>query len=189
MSAARAAATTGLAGRAALALLLLAVGGAGDVHGQDPLYSEAAVKAAFLYHFGTYVEWAESDEAITIAVLGDDAVFEQLEQYLPGRLIDDRPVRPRLIESAGDAGDDEVLFVGRAHNRRLLATLSQVTRPGRLVVTDTATGLVPGAIVNFLIVDGRVRFEIALDRAVATDVRLSSRLLAAAYSVDGVPND
>jgi hypothetical protein len=157
-------------------------------------FAEDEVKAAYIYHFGTYVDWPESSEgepddgAITIAVLGDERVYGHLSRYLPGRKIADRDVRIREILSIDALGDEEILFIGYEQNRQLDAILSAAQAPGRLIVTDTVLGLRPGAAINFRRADDRVRFEIAQTTADAANLTLSSRLLASAVSVDGVPN-
>jgi hypothetical protein len=157
-------------------------------------YAEEEIKAAYIYHFGTYVDWPESGEgepddgAITIAVLGDERVYDQLSRYLPGRTIANRDVRIREILSVDTLGDEEILFIGYEKNRQLDAILSAAQAPGRLIVTDTTLGLRPGAAINFRRADDRVRFEIAQTTAAAANLTLSSRLLASAVSVDGVPN-
>lgn len=155
-------------------------------------YTEAAVKAAFLYHFGTYVEWPEpvaSDPMLTIVVLGDDEVFEELDRYLPGRTINGRAVEARLIDSIEEFEGHEILFIGRDENRRLAALLEDLadTAAGSLIVTDEPDGIRPDAIANFRVVENRVRFEINLEAADRSGLVLSSRLLAAAERVIGAP--
>jgi hypothetical protein len=53
-----------------------------------------------------------------------------------------------------------------------------------LVVADAQDGLRHGAMVNFQLVDQRVRFEISLRNAKAAGLVLSSRLLSAAIRVE-----
>jgi hypothetical protein len=168
---------------AAVLLLLAAVVPA---HAQPGPFTESAIKAAYLYHFGTYVDWPPPDspgDAITIAVLGDDDVFEQLDRYLPGRTINERPVNARRLRAFDELGDEEIVYLGAEVNRRLDTLLPDAN--GRLVVTDTPDGIESGAIINFTRVDNLIRFEI--DRAAATEsgLSLSSRLLAAAVRVIG----
>ena len=52
-----------------------------------------------------------------------------------------------------------------------------------LVVTDADDGLALGGIINFRLVDRRVRFEISLEAADRNDLTVSSRLLAVALRV------
>ncbi len=154
---------------------------------QEGSYDANEVKAAFLYHFGTYVQWprpAAATDPITIVVLGDAAVAEQLVRFLPGRRISGRPVQTRVIGRIEELADDQILFVGRANNARLASITAAVGQRPVLVVTDAPDGLERGAMVNFREVDARVRFEISLPRAEDAGLVLSSRLLAAALRVD-----
>lgn len=159
------------------------------VHGQQAQYSEDEVKAAFLYHFGAYVEWAppaNSREPITIAVLGARGVVEQLQRFLPDRTIEDRPVAARPIGSIDELAEDEILFIGREFNDRLAELIEAVDQRPVLVVTDAEDGLDHGAMVNFQLVDQRLRFEISLPAAQNAGLMLSSRLLSAAIRVETV---
>jgi hypothetical protein len=52
-----------------------------------------------------------------------------------------------------------------------------------LTVTETAEALEQGSIMNFRIVDSKVRFEISLPAADQAGIKLSSRLLALAVKV------
>jgi hypothetical protein len=166
-------------------VLALAVGG--PAAAQRDVYDADQVKAAFLYHFGTYVQWptaASPGDPITIAVLGGDGVAAQLEQFLPGRTIQGRTVVVRALERIEDLGDEEILYIGSEHSDRL-DTLTQTIGPRPvLVVTDAEDGLDHGAMVNFQLVDSRVRFEISVPRAEEVGLALSSRLLSAALRVE-----
>jgi hypothetical protein len=165
--------------------VVLLLAGAAHAPAQQAVYDANQVKAAFLYHFGTYVQWPVAGAGpITIAVLGDAAVAAHLAQFLPGRSIEDRVVEVRALERIEDLADDELLFVGSAHNARLAQVLAAVDRRPVLVVTDAPDGLDHGAMVNFQLVDSRVRFEISVPRAEEAGLMLSSRLLAAALRVE-----
>jgi hypothetical protein len=52
-----------------------------------------------------------------------------------------------------------------------------------LVVTECENGLQIGSVINFRIVDERVRFDVALDAAERNGIKLSSRLLTVANRV------
>jgi hypothetical protein len=169
------------------ATALIAVSAVGTAFAQQPLYDANQVKAAFLYHFGSYVQWpaaAPPDDAITIAVLGDPEVVAHLAQFLPGRRIQDRPVEVRSLARIEDLGDAEMLFIGRQQNARLAQLIAAVGQRPTLLVTDADNGLDRGAMVNFQLVDARVRFEISVPRAEEAGLTLSSRLLSAALRVE-----
>jgi hypothetical protein len=166
------------------AVVLAAV--AAGAPAQQAVYDEDQVKAAFLYHFGSYVQWpaAAPDEPITIAVLDEPAVAAQLAEFLPGRRIEGRAVEVVAITTIEEAAGGEILFIGRQHNPRLAQLIAALARQPTLVVTDAADGLENGAMVNFRLVDQRVRFEISVPRAEEAGLTLSSRLLSAAMRVE-----
>lgn len=154
---------------------------------QDPVYDANQVKAAFLYHFGTYVQWPEpapENEPITIAVLDEPAVAAQLATFLPGRRISGRAVEVAPIDAIEQVGDAEIVFIGAGQNAELEELIAALGQRPTLVVTDADGGLDRGAMVNFQIVDSRVRFEISVPRAEEAGLRLSSRLLSAALRVE-----
>lgn len=175
-----------IAAAAALAGLLVALQPQ-PAFAQEQVYSAERVKAAFLYHFSTYVNWptaVDADDTFSIAVLGAPRVATELEQFLPGHTIQGRPMQVNRLRSLDDLGGDEVLYIGAAENAGLRDHLEEVASRPLLVVTDTPDGLRGGAMINFRIVDDRVRFEISLRAAQGAGLELSSRLLSAAMSVE-----
>lgn len=176
-------------GAAAAAVLLVLLAGAlpAAAGAQEQVYSAERIKAAFLYHFSTYVNWpptAEAGDTFTIAVLGADGVAAELEQFLPGHTIQGRPMQVHRLRSLSDLGGDEVLYIGADEDGELREHLAAVASRPLLVVTDTPDGLRDGAMINFRIVDERVRFEISLRAAQDAGLEMSSRLLSAAMSVE-----
>ena len=170
------------------ALLVLALCGlAAEAHAQEAVYHDEEVKAAFLYHFATFVQWPETeqaDEPFTIAVLGADEIASKLEGVLPGRTIQGRPMAVQRLRSIDEVSDAAVLFIGGELNAELPRLIDNVADRPLLVVTDAPGALRDGAMINFQVVDRRVRFEISLPAAERAGLQLSSRLLSAAMFVD-----
>lgn len=161
-----------------------------NVHCEEDATLEQRVKAAFLYQFAGYVEWpahtfAQPASPITIAVMGADTVAAELSQVVTGRTIGGRPVTVKRVKPGESLNGVQILFVGRSESGRL----GQLTLPkAMLTVTETDGALAQGSIINFILVERRVRFEIALDSAERSGLKLSSRLLAVAQQVQkGTP--
>lgn len=157
-------------------------------HAQEVLYTEAEVKASYLYHFATYVQWPdEGDTPIAIAVLGAPGVATQLEGFLarePDRRIRDRAVVVRNFDSLRDLdAEHHVLFVGADLSPRLDDVVAALGARPVLLVTDARNALDRGAMINFEVVEQNVRFEISLRNAGRAGLMLSSRLLNAATRV------
>lgn len=149
---------------------------------------DSAVKAAFLYQFGSFVEWPPGTfqgpaDPLVIGVLGDEPVRQDLEQLAAGRTVEGRPVRVRALGESDSPAGVHVLYVGKvrpSRRRELLAAARPV-----LVVTQQEGALQAGSVINFTAEGARVRFAVSLASAEARGLRLSARLLAVAQSVEG----
>ena len=152
----------------------------------DAATLERRVKAAFIYKFAGYVEWPEATlvqpaEPITIGVMGDDAIVGELTQVVSGRTIEARPLTVRRVRNVDNAMGIQVLFVSHAE-RAKLSELKSINAPV-LIISETDGALDQGSVINFIMVGGRVRFEVALDNAERRNLKLSSRLLTVAHFV------
>lgn len=174
---------------AMLAVLAAAVAVALPGHAQtDELNAERQVKAAFLYKFAGYVDWPKDalgapDAPFTIGVLGAEPLAAELAQVVNGRKVQDRPIAVRRLKGGEALSDIAILFVGKPETPRLKSLLGVPVPYPILVVTESEGALAHGSTINFLVVDRRVRFEISLDSAEKSGLRLSSRLLAVAQKV------
>lgn len=150
---------------------------------------ESAVKAAFLYKFGGFVEWpagsfSRPDDPMVIAVLANDAVAADLEQIVASRPVEGRPVAVRRVREGDPLAGVHVLMVGGNREGRLREAAAAAPGPV-LVVAEFDGALYRGAVLNFVVDGGRVRFAASLSAAEQRGLRLSARLLAVAQSVEG----
>jgi len=153
---------------------------------------ERQVKAAYLYKFAGFVEWpdgcfARADSPLVIGVAGADPVAEQLEIAVAGRNVNGRALQVRRLRLGDSLSGMHMLFVGAALDRTSAMELLAASR-GQPVLTvtdaDESAGL--GAMISFIIVDERLRFEVALKYAAAARLRISARMLQAALRVQQV---
>ncbi|MEO7742175.1 MAG: YfiR family protein [Usitatibacter sp.] len=149
--------------------------------------AEAAVKAAFLYKFAGYVEWPDSallpsEAPFTIGIIGADDVAAELDRLVPGRTVLNRRVVVRRVKEGEGLKGVHLLFIGRgeANPRALLRAAQQ---QGTLAVTESERGFELGSAINFVTLDDRIGFEVSLESAEKSGLRISSRMLAVARRV------
>jgi len=150
--------------------------------------SEHEIKAAFLFKFLGYADlpknaFEHADDPITVAVFNAEDVAADLSRISAGRTIGNRPVAIRLITENDSLTGVQMLFIGgsgRPSANRLVKAAQQ--RP-ILIVTEGDGVFDQGGMINFRIVDGKIRFEVSLDAAEKSGIRLSSRLLSVALNV------
>jgi hypothetical protein len=164
---------------------------------QQPVLARAAdsddalehrVKAAFLYKFAGYVDWppasfAGADTPLTIGVIGSEPLAAELAQVVTGRTINNRAIAVKRIKPGEALAGVHILFIGSAERARLGQLAKNAQAHSVLTVSESEGALDQGSMINFIMADRRVRFEIGLDSAEKSGLRLSSRLLAVAQQV------
>ena len=149
---------------------------------------EAVVEAAYLHKFPGFVDWPPDafktpDSPIVIGVAGAPRVLEELAKVARGRLVLGRPVEARSVSGADAPRDVHVLFIGKDAGADAKLLMDEARKAHVLTVTDLPAGLRAGAVLDFVQVDGRLRFEASLAAAHRADVKLSSKLLSVAARV------
>ncbi|MGZ8288209.1 MAG: YfiR family protein [Telluria sp.] len=154
--------------------------------------SERGIKAAFVAKFIGYVDFPEAAAAagapLVIGVIGADDIAAELSRIVAARGAGGRPVTVKKMEPGDRIEGIHVLFVGLAESERAERLLRAAAGQGILTITEFDSALRQGSIINFRIVDERVRFEVSLSAAEKANLKLSSRLLSVAYHVQrGTP--
>jgi hypothetical protein len=149
---------------------------------------EQRVKAAFIFQFIPYIEWPprahrDAESPIVVAVAGPEPAIAEIEEVIGKRAAHGRPVIVRRWRDSDAQGGVHVVFVTRAEAARLPAIARAAQTAGALVVSEQDAALEQGGMINFRLVDGKVRFDIALAPAERAGLRISARLLTVAQSV------
>lgn len=149
---------------------------------------EYAVKAAFLYKFGFFVEWpaaafASPASPFRLCILGDDPFGPTLDKAVGGQQIGSRPVEVRRLKTAGRDSGCHILYIGASEAPRLAQIIEALRGTGVLTVSD---GRLPGTatgIIHFQVKDDRVRFDIDDEAAAQNGLAISSKLMSLALNV------
>jgi hypothetical protein len=174
--------------------MTLALLGAGPVAAQvDDTAAglERSVKAAFVFKFAGFVEWPPQALGlglpIRIGVMGEEIIVEEITDAASSRTVEGRRVLAKRIEPGDSLEGVHILFIREPAFQLLGDRLDQLTPEAMLIVTESPGALEHGSIVNFVVDDGRVRFDLSLEAAERRGLRLSSRLITVARKVIGGP--
>jgi hypothetical protein len=146
---------------------------------------EYRIKAAFLCKFANYVEWpaqafARTDSPIVIGVVASDAVGDEIARTAAALSVDGRPLKVRRLHQGDSIADVHLIYVASSENSRLAETLAAVKGRPVLVVTESSQAVALGSMINFVVVDNKVRFDISPHSAESSRLRISARLLSVA---------
>jgi len=157
--------------------------GATKAHAAGSL--EYALKATYLTKFAPFVQWPDSvfasaDSPIVICVYGADPFGPLLDQAAAGQRVGARPIAVRHIATVAAGDGCHIGFLGGNPQQPVTQGLEILRLQPVLTVTDNAPDKNSHGIVNFIIVDNHVRFEIDERAAAQNHITISSKLLTLA---------
>ncbi len=169
-----------------IVLAALALGPSGRA--ENPTALEYQVKAGFLFNFAKFIEWPpekfpQSDSPLIIGVVGADPFGGILEEAVGDKTINNRRMVVKHVPIGDELKKCHLLFISGSEKDRLGAILAEVKGSNVLTVGETDKFLSRNGIINFVMVDNKVRFEINEAAASHAGLKISSKLLALAQSV------
>ncbi|MFZ2004153.1 MAG: YfiR family protein [Stellaceae bacterium] len=149
---------------------------------------QAAVMATYLVKFGPFIEWPpssfpSSSTPLTICVVGE-LLSRALDEAASGQRDGDHPIAVRHIATAAVDMPCHILFADGSP-QQVAGALSAVKGKPVLTVTDQHDAASQKGIINFVIADNHVRFEIDPTQAVQAGLSMSSQLLSLAVNMRG----
>jgi hypothetical protein len=178
--------------RAALAILPILLVGAWLNAQNAPGSSEYLIKAGFIYNFANLVQWpstsfAQPDSPIVIVILGEDHFGTTLDRALEGKKVNARPFvikRARSVSelqrTLGPQKECQILYVSTSEMPHLGEAIQVLRGAPVLTIGETPGFARSGGIINLILEDNKVRFEVNVQAAKDADLNISSRLLALA---------
>lgn len=176
---------------AAAALLLclqggvaLAQEGAREAHdrGHAPHHGGYPVKANHLVKFPAFVTWPDSafetsSSPFRLCIGGVDPFGPLIGRLARNARVGDHEITVTRLPVVTKGADCHLLFVSPSRSQTPREMIAAVT--GRPVLTVADEGLdAPGAMIQFVTLESRVRFEIRGEAAQAEGLAVSSKLLS-----------
>lgn len=155
---------------------------------QGSVPSEYQVKSAFLYNFTKFVEWPAgafpgASSPFIIGVVGNETFEGALEKMQQGKSVNGRDLVVKRFKQVTDIGSCQVLFVSDSEKDKMAKILERLGKGNTLTVGDNGQFIQRGGMINFVIENKEVHFEINPDAAERAGLKISSRLLGLAKVV------
>lgn len=151
-------------------------------------HDEYAVKAAMLYNMTKFVEWppgsfADPTTPITLCILGADPFHAAFHS----RSVRGRAMITRSLTALTNLQDCHVLFIREAEQARLPQIFERLKGVPVLTVGERPQFVHTGGIINFVMHENKLRFEVNLNAAQQARLKLSAQLLKLGHIVEGHP--
>ena len=150
--------------------------------------SEYEVKAAFLVNFAHFVEWppgsfGAANDPFVFGVYGKDLFGAALDQAVLGKKIDGRPAVILRTSVVSDLRSCQVVFLPASEMRHMRELSAALDGFSVLLVGETRGFAESGGVINFVLENERVVFEINPSAAARVHLKVSSKLLQLAVIV------
>ena len=172
----------------ASALILLAADARPIAAEQGAQASEYDLKAVFLYQFARFVDWPANafeaaDAPLTIGVLGVDPFGSSLDEIVRNEVVAGRKLAVRRYHDVAETGACQILFISDSEADRLERVLATLKGRSILTVGDIESFATRAGMIEFLVVQERLRLRVNLAAANAANLKISSQLLRQAQIV------
>jgi hypothetical protein len=160
-----------------------------EAHAQDSsVSSEYLIKAGFIYNFANLVQWpsnafTQPDSPIVIGILGEDRFGTVLDRVLAGKKVNGRIFLVKRLKSVTDLKECHIVFVSSSEMAHLAEAIHLVKGMPILTIGEIPGFARRGGIINLVLEDNKVHFEVNVEAAKVADLTISSRLLALARIV------
>ena len=150
--------------------------------------AEYRLKMAFLYNFAQFVYWppeafGSPSAPLTMCVAGQNPFQGEIQQGLRGRMAGGHPIEIRKLKPNDDPRGCHMIFVP-AGDRKLSEKILAAVKGSKTLTVGESRGFADmGGIINLMPEQNKLRFEINLDAAQRTQLKISSKLLALAKIV------
>ncbi len=168
-----------------LGVVLLLLSG---TRAQSPTAGEYQVKAAFLYNFAKFIAWppssfSDASAPLRICVLGQDPFGQELRDITSDKNINGRRLQVDQVADLGLARTCHILFVASSEKAQLKRIFESLQGTDALTVGDTKGFIDQGGMINFVLENNRVQFEVNHKAAERAGLKISSKLLNVAKHV------
>jgi NAD-dependent SIR2 family protein deacetylase len=147
-------------------LILFVVASGINVYSQVEKYL-----AAFTYQISKSITWPTESTDFTIGVIGTSDATPYFKQIAKEKKIGERNISMVQWNSIDEVDQCQVLFVSGDQLLHLSKIVDRLSEKSVLIITESSGTIEKGAGLNFLLVDGRIRYE--LNKTALSKINLS----------------
>jgi hypothetical protein len=154
--------------------------------------SEYTIKAVFIEKFTQFVEWPSDSSFIEdnthfyITVIGENPFGNRLDEMYLNQLICDKPVVIRYIEKIEEIHPSHILFISSSECDHIDKILQYTKYKPVLTIGDTKGYGYKGVLINFYLLDNKIKFEINESAVKMSNLYISYRLLSSAKIIEPI---
>lgn len=145
----------------------------------------AVVQASYIYNIAKLVEWRDASMRsgnFVVGIIGGANLYQELIKKYATKTIGKQQVEVRKLLDLGDA-NCHMLFVGKEHLTMLPSIYKRLEGKPTLIITEYPDAVEDGSVVNFVVVDNTLKFELGMAHARKHRLEVGATLKQLAHKV------
>lgn len=136
-------------------------------------------QAIFIYNFLSNVSWPEGavGSKYVLGVLGKTSTYDYLIKYTDKRKIGNRSIEVSQFNSLEEIKNCQLLFVSYGKTNEISTAKEKLNGKSCLIVGEKPGSTKAGAVIDFNVVDGRLRYKVDENNAKQQNLLISASLL------------
>jgi hypothetical protein len=136
------------------------------------------IHAQMISNFIKYILWPNDSEPgdLVVGVLGEDDVFNTMKHFNDGKPIRAKKYAIKKLASAEEAATCQVVYVGKDKSDQFESVKSSIEGKAVLTITDSFNLGKKGSCINFIVLEGRLKFEINQASVSASTLKVAGQL-------------
>jgi hypothetical protein len=145
----------------------------------------AMIKASYLYNFSKLIDWPAPYKTgnFIISIMGGGNLHQELVKRYNDKQIGSQQVEIRKLSKTLNISTCHVLFIGSEYTDILPEITKALQGQPTLIIADHEGALDMGAVLNFLIEDKNLKFELSLENANNRELFVGSTIKSLARKV------
>ena len=139
----------------------------------------------FIYNFSKYVKWPEAQSSGTfiIGVLGSTSIQKDLITMASSKKVNGMSIEVKQFESVEEVEGCHILYVSEMQSGKIGQIVSNTMNQPVLIITDKPGLAHKGAVINFVEVGGKIKFELNQKNAETRGLKVAGSLASLAILV------
>lgn len=143
------------------------------MHAQQELF-----KSLFIYNFTKNIDWPSEYKSgnFVISIVGQDGITNELKKLAQSKRVGSQPISVKSVNNVSELQKSNIVFISSTKSSSLASVVDKYKSAPTLVISDQGGGCKNGAGINFVLVDGKIKFEISPSKVTAGGLQLSPKL-------------
>jgi hypothetical protein len=141
----------------------------------------------FTLNFIRYIGWPEASKQgdFVIGVVKDNIIAENLKTQTAGKKFGYQTIVIKEFKSVEEITDCQLLYFSNSVNfsRNAELVMEKLKGKNSLVITETEGAIKNGSMINFVVRDDKLKFEISNENAEAFGIKFSSSLTSLSNAI------